>query len=127
MRIGMLELLVILIVALLVLGPEKMPLYAQKTGKFLNTLKDYTGKLTKDIQENIVEPFEEVQKPIKEATEPLTNITDVMTKPVEEMKKSINSIGKASNKDVVDSENDESTINIQVEKKDTEGIIENHS
>ncbi|MFZ7121107.1 MAG: twin-arginine translocase TatA/TatE family subunit [Eubacteriaceae bacterium] len=99
MRVGTSELLLILVVALLVLGPEKMPIYAKKVGKALNTLKSYTGKLSEDINDNIVEPLQEVQKPLKNVTDPLTNITKDISKPMEDIKSSINDIGKVKNKE----------------------------
>ena len=62
MRIGTSELVVIFIVALLVLGPDKVPKYAKKAGKFLSSIKVYADKLSEDINESIVEPLKEVQK-----------------------------------------------------------------
>ena len=44
MKLGTGELLLILVVALIALGPEKMPLYEQKLGKALKSYKKYTGK-----------------------------------------------------------------------------------
>lgn len=98
MGIGTSELLLILVVALLVLGPEKMPIYAKKAGKALNTLKSYAGKLTEDINENIIEPIEEAQKPLKSIAEPLTNIAKDIGKPMEDIKSSFDNIGKPTSK-----------------------------
>jgi Tat protein translocase TatB subunit len=99
MGIGISELLLILVVALLVLGPEKMPVYAKKAGKALNDLKSYAGKLTEDINENIMEPIAEVQKPLKSMAEPLTNIAKDISKPMEDIRSSLLDIGKAANKE----------------------------
>ena len=98
MGIGTTELLLILVVALFVLGPEKMPVYAKKMGKTLNSLKSYAGKLSEDINENIIEPIEEVQKPLNKAMEPLTNISKDINKPMEDIKTSINDIGAPEKK-----------------------------
>jgi Tat protein translocase TatB subunit len=98
MGIGISELLLIMIVALLVLGPEKMPVYAKKAGKALNSLKSYAGKLTEDINENIMEPIAEVQKPLRNMVEPLTNIAKDISKPIEDITSSIHDIGKVNNK-----------------------------
>ncbi|NTW71482.1 MAG: twin-arginine translocase subunit TatB [Eubacteriaceae bacterium] len=98
MRIGTSELLLILVVALFVLGPEKLPVYAKKLGKALTTLKSYTGKLTEEINESIIEPLEEVKKPLKDMAEPLTNISKEVSQPMEDLKNSIRGIGKPQNK-----------------------------
>ncbi|MBF7096775.1 Sec-independent protein translocase subunit TatA/TatB [Alkalibacter mobilis] len=94
MRIGTSELIVVLIVALLVLGPEKLPSYAKKLGSALNKIKSYTSDLTKNIDENIVEPMAKVKEPIEKATKPLNTIKDEINKPFIETKKSIENIGK---------------------------------
>ena len=66
MKIGLTELLVIFIVALVVLGPDKLPEYAKKLGEALNSFKKASNEATKDIRESIIEPLEEAQKPLKE-------------------------------------------------------------
>ena len=101
MRVSTSELLVIFVVALLVLGPEKMPKYAKKAGKLLSSVKVYADKLTEDINESVVEPLEEVQKPLKEAVEPLTTIT-------KDIKKSVDDIGKPKKKESIPAESEDS-------------------
>lgn len=103
MRVSTSELLVVFIVALLVLGPEKVPKYAKKAGKLLSSVKVYADKLTDDINESIVEPLEEVQKPLKDAVKPLTKISDDINKPLKDIEKSVNDIGKAKKKEEVSS------------------------
>ena len=56
MKIGIAEIIVICVIALVVLGPEKLPIYAKKLGASLKEVKKVTGDLSKDIRENIVEP-----------------------------------------------------------------------
>ena len=87
MKLGFTELIVILVVALFVLGPDQLPVYAKKLGKALRELKGVTGDLAKEINENVVEPLNDVAKPLKEAA-------DEITAPINEMKKSLNDIGK---------------------------------
>lgn len=94
MRIGTPELFVILIVALLVLGPDKLPYYANKVGKAMSQLKGYTNKMAKEINDNVIEPIEEVKKPLKKVTEPLSDISSTVTNPMKEVEKSIKNIGK---------------------------------
>lgn len=64
MKIGTTEFIVILIVALLALGPEKMPLYAKKLGKAISMIKEYSGKITEEIKENITDPLADAVEPV---------------------------------------------------------------
>lgn len=107
MRVGTSELVVIFIVALLVLGPEKVPRYAKKAGKFLGSIKVYADKLSEDINESVIEPLEEVQKPLKEAVEPLSSISNDIGKPIRDIKKSVDDIGKPKKKEAVSAISDE--------------------
>ena len=43
MKIGFWELVVIVIVAFVFIGPDQLPVYAKKIGKMLRELKKYTG------------------------------------------------------------------------------------
>jgi sec-independent protein translocase protein TatB len=51
--IGMWELLLILVVALIVVGPEKIPEIAQKTGKVMRALKKTTSDLMAEVNREI--------------------------------------------------------------------------
>lgn len=116
MRIGTGELLIIFIVALLVLGPEKIPKYAKRAGQFLGSIKVYADKLTDDINEDVVEPLEEIQKTLKDAVEPLSNISDDIKRPIKDIEKSVNNIGNPKKKIEAPSKSDEdesASVNIQ--------------
>ena len=63
MKIGTLEIVVIVIVALFVIGPDNLSSYAKKFGEVLKSLRAATADLSKDVQENIVEPLNEAQRP----------------------------------------------------------------
>lgn len=76
MKVGTLEIVVIAIVALFVIGPDNLPSYAKKFGEVLKSLRAATADLSKDVQENIVEPLNEAQKPIREALQPLQETVD---------------------------------------------------
>ena len=95
MKIGMQELLIVFIVALVVLGPDKMPLYAKRFGEALRAFKKYSSEATKDIRESVVEPLEEAQKPLREAMEPITDLKKEVDSNVKDLKKSFQDIGKA--------------------------------
>ena len=76
MKVGTLEIVVIVIVALFVIGPDNLPSYAKKFGEVLKSLRAATADLSKDVQENIVEPLNEEQKPLREALQPLQETVD---------------------------------------------------
>jgi sec-independent protein translocase protein TatB len=93
-RIGMTELIVIFVVALFVVGPDRLPTYAKKLGEALAQFKKYSDDATKDIKKSIVEPLEEAQRPLKEAVEPLTELDKAVRDNVKDVQDSFNSIGK---------------------------------
>lgn len=94
MKIGIQELLVVFIVALFVLGPDKLPVYAKKLGQALGQFRKFSEEATKDIRESIVEPLEEAQRPLKEALEPVTELEKSVRGNVTDIKKSFADIGK---------------------------------
>ncbi len=67
MKFGIGELIVIFIVALVILGPDKLPLYAKKLGEAIGKFKDAAGEATKDLRESVEEPLREAEKPLREA------------------------------------------------------------
>lgn len=94
MKIGFTELLVIFVVALLVVGPDKLPYYAKMLGEALGQFKKYTNEAAKEIRENVVEPLEEAQRPLKEAMEPFTEAEKEINNTFKDLKKSVSDIGK---------------------------------
>lgn len=94
MRIGVSELVVVLIVALLVLGPDKLPRYARKLGAALAEFRKASDEATREIRENVVEPLEEAQRPLREAMEPLEEIDRAVKGNIREVKTSLEHIGK---------------------------------
>ena len=98
MKIGFLELVVVFVVALLVIGPDKLPSFAQKLGKALQEFRKASADVTRDVRENVIEPLEEAQKPIREAMEPLEELDREIRGDLKDMEQSIKSIGKPSPK-----------------------------
>ena len=94
MRIGIQELLLIFVVALIVLGPDKLPMYARKFGEALSEFRKFSSDATKDIRESIVEPLEEAQRPLREALEPITELEKEVRGDVKGIQKSLSDIGK---------------------------------
>ncbi len=87
MKIGMQELLIVFIVALIFLGPDKLPVYASKLGEALKAFRKYSSDATKDIRENIVEPLEEAQRPLKEAMQPINDLEKDIKKSMKDLTK----------------------------------------
>ncbi len=94
MKIGMTEMLLVFIVALVVIGPDRLPYYAKKLGQALGQFRKYTEEATKDIRESIVEPLNEAQKPLREAMEPVTELEKDIQKNVKDIQKTFSDIGK---------------------------------
>lgn len=95
--IGAGEVILIVILAIFVLGPEKTPYYAKKLGEGLGLMKQYSGKLATEIKENVAEPLSEVVQPLqevsKEMREPFKDITD----PLKEIKAPLTEATRALN------------------------------
>ena len=94
MKIGFMEIVVVCVVALIVLGPDKLPYYAKKLGEAVRELTKASNSMTHEIKENFVTPLDEAAKPLKEAVEPLTDIEKEVKNSLKDVTKSINNIGK---------------------------------
>ncbi len=111
MKIGFLELVVILVVALIVIGPDKLPEYAKNFGRYMRDFKKYSNKLVEELNENVVEPM-------KGATEPLQKVSKEITKPFEEIKVSVENIQKPSK------EESQEIIGEVIKGKNTQAALE---
>ena len=74
--IGFLEIMVILIIALLVIGPERMPEVARKLGKFMGKMRNFINQMKED-------------SPLKDTVQEVRDAMDL-----EEQKKNISNISK---------------------------------
>ena len=99
MKIGATELIVIFIVALLVIGPDKLPYYAKKLGSALKEFKKVSADMTKDVRESVIEPLEEAQKPLREAIEPLEDLNKDIRESLNSVEKDLKGIGKPTKKE----------------------------
>ena len=95
MKIGAMELVVIFIVALLVIGPDKLPQYARKFGSALREFRKASSDVTKEIRQSVIDPLEEAQKPLREAMEPLDDISKGLKGDLNAVEKDLKNIGKA--------------------------------
>ena len=62
-KIGMGELIIILIIALVVLGPEKLPQLGRSVGKAIRSVKKYVHEATQELGD--MEDVREIQKDIQ--------------------------------------------------------------
>ena len=113
MKIGFWELVVIVVVAFVFIGPDQLPVYAQKLGKMLRELKKYTGAASEEIQKNVVEPLNEIQAPLKEAVAPLTDIKKDNDNSVKDVTKSFTGIGKTSKEEAAKAEQAEEVTELE--------------
>ena len=98
MKIGFLELVVVFIVALLAIGPDKLPSFARKLGTALREFRRASADVTRDVRENVIEPLEEAQRPIREAMEPLEELDREVRRDIREMERDLKNIGKPAPK-----------------------------
>ena len=113
MKIGFWELVVVVIVAFVFIGPDQLPVYAKKLGKMLRELKKYTGAASEEIQKNVVEPLNEIQAPLKEAVAPLTDIKKDIDNSVKDVTKSFTGIGKTSKEEAAKAEQAEEVTELE--------------
>ena len=65
MKIGAMELVVIFIVALLVIGPDKLPQYARKFGAAMREFRKASQGVTQELRESVIDPLEDISKGLK--------------------------------------------------------------
>ena len=95
MQIGMTELVLVFIVALFALGPERLPVYARKLGEAVSQFRKYSEEAAREIKESVVEPLEEAQAPLRDAARPLEDLDKTVRGSVKEVKESFAGIGKS--------------------------------
>lgn len=98
MKIGITELIVIFVVALLVIGPDRLPAYAQKLGQAMAQFKKYSSEAAQEIKTSIVEPLEEAQEPLREAVQPFEELDRAVKADVKDLQASFRDIGKSKPK-----------------------------
>ncbi len=94
MQIGIAELIVVFLVALFAVGPDRLPAYAKKLGEAVSQFRKYSEEATREIKESVVEPLEEAQAPLREAAKPLEDLDKTVHGSMKEIKDSFAGIGK---------------------------------
>ena len=96
MKIGFGELLIVLVVIMLVIGPDKLPDFARKIGKALGEFRHATEDVSAELKENVLDPLDEAAAPIREAIEPIEEIKTSVNHNVREMQRNLGSVGRVS-------------------------------
>ena len=68
-NIGGLEVLFVLVVALVVLGPTKLPEAARRAGKYMNEVRRISGNFQRELREAVHDPIVEAEARAKGAVE----------------------------------------------------------
>ncbi len=90
--IGPLELVVIIILALIFLGPEELPVVARKTAKLLRDLQALSTELTEQVREELGPELEELAKAkeeLEEVSKQAKRVQTVVTNPTQMVKQEI--------------------------------------
>ena len=96
MKLGFGELLIIFVVILFIVGPDKIPSFAKKLGQGLKAFRDATSDVTKELKENVVDPLNEASAPIREAMEPLTEMKQEIEESVTDLKRDMTSLNNVT-------------------------------
>ena len=94
MKLGFGEILIIFVVILFIVGPDKIPSFAKKIGEGLKAFRSATSDVTKELKENVVDPLNEASAPLREAMEPLTEMKSEIDKSVSDIKKDVSELTK---------------------------------
>jgi len=89
---GFLEMLVIGIIALMVVGPERLPGLASKAGKMVGKMKAFVANTREDIEKEI--RAEEMQSMLSKQKEEISELRDMMQTSGKEI---ANEVDEASN------------------------------
>ena len=88
--VGLSELMVIAVVALVVIGPERLPRVARTAGLLLGRLQRYVSDVKSDINREI--QLDELKKMQQEMTDQVTNLQASVTHEMREVVSSVNTV-----------------------------------
>ena len=116
MKLGFGELLIIFVVILFIVGPDKIPSFAKKIGEGLKAFKSATSDVTKELIENVVDPLNEASAPIREAMEPLAEMKEEIDKSVTDLKRDMTSLNNVTKTPV------KNTVKVTESEPEGEGV-----
>ncbi len=76
--VGPLEIVVILVIAMLVFGPDKLPEIGAKLGQAVRELRNLSREITREVdtaREAVAGPVEELSRPFKEANQVVQDLS----------------------------------------------------
>jgi sec-independent protein translocase protein TatB len=105
--VGFFELMLIGVVALLVIGPERLPGVARAAGKWLGRGRRFVSSVKADIEQEL--KAEELKRILEEqkTSNPMHEIIEDTQKSFEEIKQQTESVAKAAQDSVQDAGKDE--------------------
>lgn len=109
LNVGLGEMIVIVIIALLVFGPEKLPDVARQAARFFSQIRSATDDVRRVLSEetaNIKQPLEETRREIESIARPIDDIQkqvksirnpmDAINKEIQSSINEIKSVGRLS-------------------------------
>ena len=112
MKVGFTELLLVFAVALIVIGPERLPQFAKKLGEALGAFRKASSEAAAEIKKS-AEPIEELKRPLAEAMQPLTETDRSVNESLRDIKQTIRDIEKPSedvSSDIPDDHEEKETV-----------------
>ena len=88
--VGLSELMIIAVVALVVIGPERLPKVARTAGLLLGRLQRYVSDVKSDINREI--QLDELKKMQQEMTDQVTNLQTSVTHEMREVESSVSKV-----------------------------------
>ena len=85
--IGFWEISLIFIIALIVVGPERIPALAKTAGKYIGKLKSFVNNVKSDVESEF--DIDNIKKQLQLDEVKEQNIIDIIKDPIEDIKKSV--------------------------------------
>ena len=93
---GYWEIVVIFVITLIVVGPEKMPALARKAGLYVGKFKKFVSKIQNDINNEIKSEVLKEQLSIKDEESSLSQTVEEAKSSIDEIKKEVAKISDLS-------------------------------
>lgn len=122
--LGFGEVLLVVVIALIVLGPEKVPELARSFGRMVRTFRQaasgFTTVVTKELDEvrkTTSEAVTTVTKELDEAQKTTSDLTTTLTKELEEAQKTMSDITATMNKELDEAQKSTSDLAMTLNKE----------
>jgi TatA/E family protein of Tat protein translocase len=97
--IGPMELVLILIIAMMVFGPDKLPEIGAKLGQTMKSMRKATREFSREIEgarqaveapmQELTKPFQEITKPVQDITKDFAPLAKAVTNPQEALRQAV--------------------------------------